>query len=431
MSNPIERSPCAQRQCTAVVIWIDWYAYHVARFMGLQSAFGHSGEVVGIELVGGIGVHAGIKFREDLPPDLPIETLMPEKNWRDVNKFRVACTLWRRLSELDPEIVLVPGYYSLPAIAAALWARRNDRISVLMTESAERDHVRSVWKEKLKSILIRRLFSWAVTGGAAHVRYLRQLGFRADRIAHFYDVVGNERLREHTTTLRTISAPADHHLPSSYFLYVGRLAPEKNVEALLAAWLTYRQQGGLKSLVIVGDGPNAQSLRKTAADSSFAQHAVFAGHKSSRELLPFFAFADCFVLPSTREPWGLVVNEAMAASLPLLVSSSCGCAEDLVDVGGNGYVFDPNNIDEISGYLHLFDRIKPKALSLMRETSASRISVFSPRNFGAEISDIRAMASPRKAAKPTVQSPGFPRLRPLKIERTDSSKTPPSERAYE
>lgn len=379
-----------QQKCRAVVIWIDWYPYHVARFAGLQTAFGQDGEVIGIELVGGIGVHAGLKFREDLPPGLPIMTLLPGSDWKDSNKFHLAVLLWKTLSKLDPETVLVPGYYTLPGIAAAIWARSHRRLSVLMTESTEQDQPRSAWKEKLKSKVIRSLFDWAVTGGSAHVRYLRQLNFPADRIASFYDVVGNEKLSETTTALRAGSTAADHHLPSGYFLYVGRLASEKNVDGLLRAWIAYREHGGIRSLVIVGDGPESAALHQIAADSGLNANLHFVGHKSSRELRPFFAFADCFVLPSKREPWGLVINEAMAASLPVLVSARCGCVEDLVQEGRNGFSFDPANLQELTARLHMFDEMSKDVRALMGKASAEKIAAYSPRAFGAQISAIVA-----------------------------------------
>ena len=239
------------RTCRVAVIWIDWYPYHVARFRGLDADPHLAGQVVGLEMVGGIGVHAGLKFRENLPDDLPIETLMPGKSWREANHWTLARMLWRRLSELDPEVVLVPGYYTLPALAAAVWARVHGNASVLMTESCAMDHGRVSWKEALKGAGLRLLFNWAVTGGRLHVDYLRQLGFPADRITGSYDVVDNDLFREGTARLRAETS-ADAPVPS--FLYVGRLAPEKNVAMLLRSWLDYRHAGGSWSLTLVGDG---------------------------------------------------------------------------------------------------------------------------------------------------------------------------------
>ena len=148
--------------CRVAVIWIDWYPYHVARFRGMLDAL--PGQVAGIELVGGIGVHAGMKFRETLPEGLSVQTLLPTGSWNTADKWSLSLALWRKLSELQPEVVLVPGYYTLPGFAAALWARVHGAQSVLMSESTASDHLRTGWKEMLKSGVVRGLFDWAVVG---------------------------------------------------------------------------------------------------------------------------------------------------------------------------------------------------------------------------------------------------------------------------
>jgi hypothetical protein len=79
-----------QARTRIVVIWIDWYPYHVARFRGLLEHQDIGDSVVGIELVGGVGVHAGLKFRETLPPGMPIQTLLPESNWKEAGQLKLA-----------------------------------------------------------------------------------------------------------------------------------------------------------------------------------------------------------------------------------------------------------------------------------------------------------------------------------------------------
>jgi len=382
--GPVHDNP----QHTAVaVIWIDWYPYHVARFIGLRSAPELAGNVTGIELVGGIGVHAGLKFREELPDDLPVLTLMPDADWQRAGQLRLARKLWKTLSKVDPQVVLVPGYYTLPAIAAALWAKLHRRQSVLMTESTAGDHIRVWWKEKAKALLIRTLFDWAVAGGTAHRRYLEELGFPMDRVMRFYDVVDNSYFHRKASELRRRSA-SEFSLPPGYFLYVGRLSEEKNVDGLLAEWIRYREGGGTWPLVIVGNGPASRELQQQASLSAFAPDIHFAGHKGLSELPTFYAFARCFVLPSTREPWGLVVNEAMAAGLPVIVSSRCGCAEDLVDPAKNGFVFNPAVPGDLGQCLCKMEDAAPRELARMGTRSEEIIGRYSPRAFGEEVAAI-------------------------------------------
>ncbi len=372
--------------CEVAVIWIDWYAYHVARFVGLDSTPPLEGRVVGLELVSGVGVHPGLRFREDLPEGLAIETLMPGVSWREAGKMRLAVALWRRLNALQPRAVLVPGYYTLPAIAAALWARLHRRASVLMTESTAFDHKRQFLREWLKKTMLRLLFGWAVTGGRAHVRYLRQLGFPSERIVGCYDVVDNDAIRKGTAALREHAARRDG--PAPYFLFVGRLAPEKNLHTLLQGWIAYRAAGGLWPLVLAGDGPERDPLRQRAQETPYAADVHFTGLLSLGELVPYYANAGCFVLPSSREPWGLVVNEAMAAELPVLVSDRCGCREDLVQEGENGFSFDPQDAQMLAALLERMASMPPAERRNFGQRSGEMIAAYTPQGFGHMIAAI-------------------------------------------
>ncbi len=371
------------------MIWIDWYAYHVARFAALVRHPELAGNVVGVELVGGIGVHAGLKFRESLPSSLPIETLFPASSWSEVKGWAAARAVWKLLHKLDPALVLVPGYYTRAGLAAAIWAKLNGRRTVLMTESTAGDHARVPWKEALKGGLIRLLFDWAVAGGAPHRRYLEQLGFPRKRIARFYDVVDNEFFAERSDAIRKHSDPAEFDLPPTpYFLYVGRLAQEKNIAGLLASYLEYRDRGGDWPLVLVGDGPERASLEQLAAGSNYSADIRFVGLKTTAELPQYYAFAGCFVLPSTREPWGLVANEALAAGLPLIVSERCGCAADLLAEGENGCAFDPETPGDLTRCLSAIGALAEAELEAMGLRSRQIVAPFSPGSWAAEIARI-------------------------------------------
>lgn len=374
--------------CQVAVLWIDWYAYHLSRFQALCDHPKLQGSVAGLEMVGGTGVHTGLKFREEIPASMPVATVFPEGDWGRINKWKLASAIWNHLNQLNPSTVLVPGYYNLPALAAALWGKAKGRRTVLMTESTEADHLRVRWKELLKQILIRSFFDWAIAGGIAHRRYLERLGFPAERIARFYDIVDNHFFRSRAQADRLRYRAHDFGLPDHFFLFVGRLAEEKNVEGLLTAYLNYRRSGGKKSLVFVGGGPLEARLRQIASESAFSSDIYFEGLKNSKELSPYYAFADFFVLPSTREPWGLVVNEAMAAGLPVLISKACGCAEDLVIEGENGFLFDPANLQELTDQFHAVENLHSGELRRMGRRSSEIISRYSPEAWADEVARV-------------------------------------------
>jgi glycosyltransferase involved in cell wall biosynthesis len=366
------------------VIWIDWYSYHVSRFRALFEHQSFQRQVTGIELVGGCGVHRGLQFRDAARAGLPISSLFPEADWDRTGPMKLACAVWRKLDQLRPSSVLVPGWYTAPALTAALWAKLHGKRSILMSETTAQDYRRVWWKESAKRLLIRLLFDYAIGGGAPHVRYLAQLGFAFERIGWFYDVVDNRFYREESDGARQFPALRQTSgLPKDYFLYVGRLAPEKNLSACLRAFARYRELGGTWSLVLVGDGPEREALEKESHELRLGGQVNFAGLKTAKETVLYYAFAGCFLLPSMREPWGLVVNEAMASGLPVIVSNRCGCVEDLVEPGGNGFVFDPMlTIAESS----------PRVIGKMGQRSREIIAGYTPEHWAAEVA--RAVQEP-------------------------------------
>lgn len=371
--------------CLVAVIWIDWYAYHVARLRALASHPLLRDHVAGIELVGGAGVHGKLVFRAAERDGLPITTLLPSSGWTEAGQKRLARLVWAKLNELRPETVLVPGYYTLPAIAALLWARLHAKRAILMTESTRDDHPRKPFVEFAKGAILSRAFHAAITGGKRQAAYAKDLGFRAANIAGLYDVVGNEYFAEQADYHRERTQRRDWNLPERFFLYVGRLSAEKNLAALIDAFAAYRQQGGSLSLVLVGDGPQASALRRQAEQLGVAEHVVFAGLKDSREIGPYYAFAEWFVLPSLLDPWGLVVNEAMAAGLPVLVSDRCGCSDDLVEDGHNGFRFDPTQQTALLQALLRTSELTALQRAAMAEKSREIISRYSPRLWAEEV----------------------------------------------
>jgi glycosyltransferase involved in cell wall biosynthesis len=111
----------------------------------------------------------------------------------------------------------------------------------------------------------------------------------------------------------------------------------------------------------------------------------FAGLRSTAEILPYYAFAHAFVLPSRREPWGLVVNEALAAGLPVIVSNRCGCAADLVAQGVNGFVFDPDREEELIDFLLRVDQWDSLEREFVGRRSEELISRYSLQSWAEEV----------------------------------------------
>jgi 1,2-diacylglycerol 3-alpha-glucosyltransferase len=250
--------------------------------------------------------------------------------------------------------------------------------TVLMFDSTEIDLPRVRAKELVKQALVKLLFDFGFVSGQRTSDYLEKLGMDSRRIVRSYDVVDNAFFARGADHVRSTSSPEDWGLPNQYFLYVGRLAPEKNLEHLLCSFQRYVDEGGTWSLVLVGTGPQEEYLKSTAEKMGIKASVQFAGFKNGPELFPYYGFASCFILPSVREPWGLVVNEAMASGLPVLVSTICGCIPELVSPGVNGYSFAPGDEKDLANKLSRLASLPKDSRAAMGQTSRHIISAFSP-----------------------------------------------------
>jgi glycosyltransferase involved in cell wall biosynthesis len=358
------------------IIWTNLGPYHMARIDALKPYF----EVQAIELASGQRKYQWWRGESDAS----VYTLT-SGDAEDQNQFLVAFKLWRKLSLLRPRIVLVPGYSSLPALCAAVWSRTHRAKAILMSESNYEDHRRSPLVEAVKRVLVTLLFDGGVVGGKRAASYLQRLGLPSDCIAQGYDVVDNEYFLSRATRCRLEANDLGNVSQTPYFLFVGRLAPEKNISTLLEAFRQYLNFGGTWSLVIVGDGPLNKALTDQASAESQSRTVIFTGRKSVHELPPLYALAGCFILPSLCEPWGLVVNEAMASGLPVIVSSSSGCVDDLVEDGSNGFIIDANSASTIALAMLRMSQLSSEKRTKMGERSKEIIADYSPERWSGEV----------------------------------------------
>lgn len=162
----------------------------------------------------------------------------------------------------------------------------------------------------------------------------------------FFPIIRNEGvLRRQYESL----IPNSEQIRKSYqiegkcvFLFVGRLVTIKNVGLLINAFSELDQKDS--ALVIIGDGPEKMNLQEQAR--SCKEKIIFTGRLEGSDLFAWYNVADCFVLPSTIEPFGAVTNEALLAGCWCLVSKRAG-SQCLIKEGYNGFTFDPTNVDDL------------------------------------------------------------------------------------
>jgi 1,2-diacylglycerol 3-alpha-glucosyltransferase len=293
---------------------------------------------------------------------------------------------WAAREALDaakPDVVCVPGWSFKEALAMIEWAADHGVPVVVMSESTESDAPRSWWREALKRHIL-RFCGAALVGGTPQAAYAEELGLPGDCIATGYDIVDNGffQLRASEIRARSDFYRRQHRLPDRYFLVSCRFIEKKNLVRLLEAFATYcaRSSAAGWDLVMLGEGELRKVLEVSAAEAGLSQRVHFVGFKQYEDLPAYYALAWAFLHFSTVEQWGLVVNEAMASGLPVIISKTCGCAADLVREGENGWTVDPLDVNAMAERMLAMasdgtDRVR------MGQGSEEIIKAFAPEAF--------------------------------------------------
>lgn len=283
------------------------------------------------------------------------------------------------LSRSRPHAVLCGGYNYLASWQAAWWAKSHRLPVLLWSESTVNDRRRRRRGIEFMKVRFTRLCKGFVAAGKSSRDYLIRMGAPGERVFIAPDAVDVELYATlaHQARQRAPEVRARHALPLRYFLYAGRLVPEKGIFDLLAAYAKLEE--GERShigLVFAGDGGSRSQLAERAA--AIRPGCVqFCGFVHREELAELYALAEALVFPTHSDPWGLVVNEAMACGLPIIASEVAGCVPDLVENAENGFVVPPGNVEELVRAMRTL-LSNPVAAREMGASSALRIQAFTP-----------------------------------------------------
>jgi len=345
------------------------------------------------------------------PADSPARyhkiSLFPEATEQHPGQADLQRAFSSTLEQTNPDVVAVNGWNNFGSLAAANCCAARQTPMVVMSESARGDEARTWWKEMIKRRIV-DFYSVALVGGQRHVEYLVELGMPVERIFTGYDVVDSEYFRQKAGEVRSQKSGVRYKygLPENYFLASARFIEKKNLTRLVRAYAEYRDR--LKGtgvtdpgynrdipwdLVLLGDGPLLETLKAQLSTLNLHSHVHLPGFKQYDKLPVYYALANAFVHASTTEQWGLVVNEAIASGLPVIVSERCGCAPELVQ--GNGFTFDPMDEHELASLLFRIATLSDDDRRRLGDASYKIAANFVPERFGEGLERAARMALER------------------------------------
>jgi glycosyltransferase involved in cell wall biosynthesis len=310
----------------------------------------------------------GVEFSWDVPLLEGYEHRFLENRARrpDVGSFRGVRVKGARqaLEEGGFDGVLVMGWQTVAHLQVMRAARqlgiplllRGESNLGMRPASPLRAALRALLWLPLRRLVYGRMFSRAaglLSIGSRNTEYYRGFGVPEEKIYLAPYCVDNDwfslTAERRDDARRGLRARLGIAGGTVVFTSAAKLLARKRPEDLLRAFARLRETGRDVHLVFLGDGPERARIQELAGQLGVAERVTISGFVNQREMVEWYAASDCLVLPSdAMESWGLVVNEAMAAGLPVLVSSAAGCSPDLVRDGENGFAFPCGDVSALA-----------------------------------------------------------------------------------
>jgi glycosyltransferase involved in cell wall biosynthesis len=279
---------------------------------------------------------------------------------RQINPIAIKANpgVWRSLTKFRPDVVVLSGYMQPTVQLAALWCRSHRVPYAIACETSFRSSSPKGFRAVAKRLLVKPQVSNMAFGlpvGREAAEYLRKWG--ADDIPMYYFPNTPDATKIAETVLKVRNTRADASVRRQYgiehtekiVLFVGRMIEAKRPLDLFDAFVAVGERLGGYTLLMAGDGPLLPQLRHRAAH---LRNVRLPGWISEPEaVFKLMAIASVMVLPSQHEPWGAVVNEAMAAGVPVIASDRVGAAVELIENGRNGFIFEAGNIAQLTEVL--------------------------------------------------------------------------------
>jgi len=241
-------------------------------------------------------------------------------------------TLYKNVANLNPHILYVSGWMDKTYLSVCKNLRRKCKIPIIAGSDTKWMGGKQWINVIISPWLQRKCFSHIQVAGVWQYEYARRLGFSKNQIL-MHNLSADVALFNKVD----IESKADNY--PKRFIYSGSLIPLKGLRFLVEAWKKIKNKNGWE-LMLIGNGPEKDHLL-------IEDDIKIIDFSSQDQLCYHLQNSGCFILPSLREQWGVVLHEAASAGLPILASDICGAVPYFVLNNYNGITFRPGSAEQI------------------------------------------------------------------------------------
>ena len=302
------------------------------------------------------------------------DCLFPDHGVSELSKYQIRDRIFEKLDKITPDVIIAGSIVFYSGALGIRWAKKNKKKFIMFDDAKPSGVKRGFFVQAVKNMITNQIDALWLPSDEYDKEYTAL--YSKKKIHYFY---GYNCVDNHLFKLN-----GQKKFDNNKIICIARLVPIKNIQNLLQAWSVVEENNDSTTLIILGDGPLYPELKKFAKSLKL-NRVVFLGAVPNDKIPQYLHDADAFILPSWAESWGLVVNEAMAAGLPVLLSNKVNATNTLLKEGVNGYGFSPGDIAEIQQKLIDFINLTGPAKKEMSANSLKIIDAMSYGNMGDEL----------------------------------------------
>jgi glycosyltransferase involved in cell wall biosynthesis len=316
-------------------------------------------------------------------------------SYYDSSLIKRVSALARDLYKHPVDLVVIPGYHRAEYWAMLLICMLLGRKRAVFCDSTSQDRPKVAWRGLAKRWFF-RFCNGFFCYGIRSKQYLMSYGVDESKISYRVQAAALPHGYDSDAVIRYYETHGGGTAEAPRYLYVGRLAREKGLEDLFAAFCIVLKSKPEACLDLVGSGPLTQSLQQRVREMKLEKSVSFLGSKDLDEISGLLMKSAALVLPSYSEPWGVVINESMSYGCPVVVSNACGCVPDLVLKDRTGYAFERGDVQQMATAMLAISEWSDRRTQVAK-ACLELISGYTPERSAAQILDgcIRIAASHR------------------------------------